>query len=90
VAALSAAPLDGGRLDRILLALALAQLRRTYDYIVIDAASVLESGDVDVIGECSNGVIVTARAGHSRRGDVRRALAQLEPAPVLGIVLIDA
>jgi Mrp family chromosome partitioning ATPase len=90
VAALSAAPLDGGRLDRMLLALALDQLRRTYDYIVIDAASVLESGDVDVIGECSNGVIVTARAGHSRRGDVRRALAQLEPAHILGIVVIDA
>jgi Mrp family chromosome partitioning ATPase len=90
VAALSEAPHDGGRLDRMLLALALAQLRRTYDYIVIDAASVLETGDVDVIGECSDGVIVTARAGRSRRGDVRRALAQLDPAPVLGVVLIDA
>jgi Mrp family chromosome partitioning ATPase len=90
VAALPEAPLKGGRLDRTLFSLALSDLRCAYDYIVIDAASVLESGDVDVVGQFSNGVIVAARAGHSRKGDVRRAIAQLAPAPVLGSVLIDA
>jgi Mrp family chromosome partitioning ATPase len=91
VAVLPETPLEGGgRLDRTLFAVALSDLRDAYDYIVIDAAAVLESGDVDVVGECSSGVIVVARAGRSRKGDMRRAIAQLAPAPVLGSVLIDA
>jgi Mrp family chromosome partitioning ATPase len=89
VAALPETPLEGARLDRTLFAVALSDLRDAYDYIVIDTASVLGSGDVDVVGECSNGVIVVARAGRSRKGDVRRAIGQLAPAPVLGSVLID-
>jgi Mrp family chromosome partitioning ATPase len=91
VAALPETPLEGLRLDRSLFAVALSDLRDAYDYVVIDAASVLESGDVDVVGECSTCVIVAARAGHSRKADIRRAIAQLAPAPVaLGSVLIDA
>ena len=89
VAALRNAPLEVGRLDRTLFALVLDDLRYAYDYIVIDGAAVLESGDVDVVGECSSGVIVTARAGRSRKTDMRRAIAQLAPARVLGSVLID-
>jgi len=90
VAALPEPPLEAGRLDRTLFAVALSDLRDAYDYVVIDAASVLDSGDVDVVGECSSGVIVTARARRSRKGAMRRAIAQLAPAPVLGSVLIDA
>lgn len=90
VAALPDVPLEDVRLDRTLFAVALVDLRDVYDYIVIDAASVLESGDVDVVGECSSGVIVTARSGCSRKGEMRRAIAQLSPAPVLGSVIIDA
>lgn len=89
VAAVRNAPLETGRLDRTLFALILDDLRYAYDYIVIDAAAVLESGDVDVIGECSSGVIVTARAGRSRKDGIRRAIAQLAPTRVLGTVLID-
>jgi Mrp family chromosome partitioning ATPase len=89
VAALPETPLDGGRLDRTLFGVALSDLRDAYDYVVIDAASVLESGDVDVVGECSNGVIVAARFGRSRKGAMRRAIGQLAPATVLGSVLID-
>jgi Mrp family chromosome partitioning ATPase len=89
VAALRGAPLEVGRLDRTIFALVLHSLRHAYDYIVIDAPAVLESGDVDVIGECSSGVVVTVRAGRSRKSDVRRAIAQLAPAPVLGSVLVD-
>jgi Mrp family chromosome partitioning ATPase len=90
VAALPETPLEGGRLDRTLFAVALSDLRDAYDYVVIDAASVLESGDVDVVGECSDGVIVAARAGRSRKADMRRAISQLAPAPMLGSVLIDS
>jgi Mrp family chromosome partitioning ATPase len=90
VAALPEKSLEGGRLDRTLFAVALSDLRDVYDYVVIDAASVLESGDVDVVGECSSGVIMAARAGQSRKGDMRRAMSQLAPARVLGSVLIEA
>jgi Mrp family chromosome partitioning ATPase len=90
VAALPPTPLSGKRMDRTLIGVALNDLRDAYDYIVIDAASVLESGDVDVVAECSAGVILTTRAGRSSRSATRRAIAQLAPAPVFGTVLIDA
>lgn len=89
VAPLPAGSLDGERLDRTFLGVALADLREAYDYVVLDAASVLESGDVDVVAEASAGVLLAVRAGISRARDVRRAVAQLAPAPVLGSVLID-
>lgn len=89
VAALPGAPLADGRLDRTLFSMALFDLREAYDYIVIDASSVLESADADVIGECSSGVVMTARAGASRSGDLRSAVEQLAPATVLGTVLLD-
>jgi Mrp family chromosome partitioning ATPase len=78
------------RLDRTQFSVALVELRQVYDYIVIDAASVLESADTDVIGECSSGVVMATRAGTSRTTDVRRAIDQLAPATVLGTVLLDA
>jgi Mrp family chromosome partitioning ATPase len=79
-----------GRLDRTLFSVALFELKNAYDCIVVDAASVLESGDADVIGECADGVILTTRAGQSRRDDLRQAIRQLEPAVILGTVLLDA
>jgi Mrp family chromosome partitioning ATPase len=77
------------RLDRLLLDMAVRDLRQGYDYIIIDAASVLESADADVAGECADGVIVTARASKSRKSWLRRAIDQLSPATVLGVVLLD-
>jgi Mrp family chromosome partitioning ATPase len=90
VAALPTSALPETRLDRTLFSVALFDLRNAYDYIVIDAASVLESADADVIGECSSGVVMTAWAGKSRATDLRRAIDQLAPTPVLGTVLLDA
>lgn len=89
IAALPRHPMPEGRLERTLFSVALCDLRSVYDYIVIDAASVLESGDADVVGECSDAVIVATRAGSSRRADVGRAVELLRPAVVLGGVLID-
>jgi len=90
LAALASEPSPGARLDRSIFAPLISDLREVYDYIVIDAGSVLESGDADIAGECSSGVIVTARAGKSRKPDVRRAVDQLRPTAVFGTVLIDA
>ena len=90
VAALSSKPIPHARLDRTLFAAVLSDLREVYDYIVVDAGSVLESGDADIAGECASGAILTVRAGKSRRQDVRHALDQLRPTPVLGTVLFES
>jgi Mrp family chromosome partitioning ATPase len=90
LAALASEPIAGARLDRSLFSPLLSDLREVYDYIVIDAGPVLESGDADIAGECASGVIVTARSGKSRRPDFRRALDQLRPTPVFGTVLFEA
>jgi Mrp family chromosome partitioning ATPase len=86
----TAVPGDGGaRLDRCAFGELLHDLRRSYDHIVVDAASVLESADTDVAAEFCDGVIVAARAKHSRRAAVGRALDELRPATIFGVVLID-
>jgi len=77
------------RLDRLLFSTALHELRAAYDYIVIDAAAVLESADADVAGECADGVILTTRAGVSKKSAVARAIDQLHPTRVFGTVLLD-
>jgi capsular exopolysaccharide synthesis family protein len=78
------------RLERSLFNAAMYELRTAYDYIVVDAASVLESADADIVGECADAALLVLRAGVSRRTDLRRAVDQLAPAPVLGTVLLDA
>ncbi len=89
IAALQVDSTQDGRLDRLLLSLAISELRNFYQYIVLDAASVFDSADADMAGECADGVIITARARKSRRSELRRAIAQLSPTPVLGVVLLD-
>lgn len=89
LAALQPGTTRGKRLDRVLLSEALRGLRSTYDYIVVDTASVLESADVNSVSQCADGVVVVARAGKSRKSSLRRAVQQLEPALVVGSVLLD-
>jgi Mrp family chromosome partitioning ATPase len=90
IATVSACAVRQGRLDRVLLDVAMRELRETYEYVVIDTASVLESADANIACECADGVVVTARAAISRRSTLQRALDQLRPASVCGIVLLDA
>jgi len=79
----------GKRVDRALLSEALRELRKSYDYIVIDTASVPESADVNSVALCADAVVLSARAGKSRRGALEKAVDQLKPATVAGLVLID-
>jgi Mrp family chromosome partitioning ATPase len=90
LAALQLTGTQDKRLDRLLFSEALRGLRSAYDYIVIDAASVLESADVNSVGQCADGVVLAARAGKSRKSSLARAIRQLEPALVIGSVLLDA
>jgi Mrp family chromosome partitioning ATPase len=89
VAALPPSVPQEARLDRMLLAVALQQLREAFDYIVVDSASVLESAYADVAAVCSDGVVVTTRASKSKKSELARAVEQLAPARVLGTVLLD-
>lgn len=79
----------GRRIDRALFSEALRSLRSAYDYIIIDTASALESADVNAVSESADGVVMVARAGKSRQGNLRRAIQQLPPASVVGTVLLD-
>ncbi|HEX6767497.1 MAG TPA: CpsD/CapB family tyrosine-protein kinase [Polyangiaceae bacterium] len=90
VAALPATVPADARLDRMLFAVALNELREVFDYVVIDTSSVLESADADVASECADGVIMAVRARKSKKGALRRAVEQLAPVRVLGTVLLDA
>jgi Mrp family chromosome partitioning ATPase len=90
IAALPSQRGSRARLDRLLFSTALHELRSAYDYIVIDAAAVLESADADVAGECADGVILVTRAAVSKKSAVSRAVEQLHPTRVFGTVLLDA
>ncbi len=89
VAALPPAIAAGARLDRTLFSVALHELRDVFDYVVIDAAAMLESADADVTSGCADGAILTVRAAKSTRSAVRRAVEQLAPARIFGTVLLD-
>jgi Mrp family chromosome partitioning ATPase len=90
LAALPGVAPNGARLDRLLLSVVLQDLRSAYDYIVVDSSAVLESADADVIGHCSDGVILATRTRMSRTSAIDRAVAELSPSRVLGSVLLDA
>lgn len=89
VAALPPSVAPNARLDRTLFSVALQELREVFDYVVIDAAAMLESADADVTSACADGAIVAVRAGKSKRSAARRAIDQLAPARVFGTVLLD-
>ncbi len=89
VAALPSKVSPDAHLDRRLLACALHELRDVFDYVILDAASVLESADADVVSECADGVVVTLRSKKSKKSSLQRAVEQLAPARVFGTVLLD-
>jgi Mrp family chromosome partitioning ATPase len=69
---------------------AIDRLSRSYDWVVIDAASVLGSGDANVVEDAADGMVVVARSGASRGADLRSAMRQLGSRKTLGVVLWDA
>jgi Mrp family chromosome partitioning ATPase len=75
--------------DRALLARAAADLRRSCDYVIFDAAATLESVSVNVFAEHVDGVVLAARAKLSDKHHLERAVEALAPARVLGAVLLD-
>lgn len=61
-----------------------------YDFIVIDSPPVLGSVDCNVISDSVEGMILACLTMKSKRKEMRKAVEQLLPAPVLGVVVLDA
>ena len=76
--------------DRARVERAIRQLRRVYDYVIIDTPSALESPDASLLSDVADGIVIAARARRSRGRHVERLLDQFQPAPILGIALLDA
>jgi Mrp family chromosome partitioning ATPase len=77
-------------LDSVGFATAMNQIKNAgYDFILVDTPPVLGSGDVNVIADAVEGILLAAVPLKSKRGEMRRAAMQLAPAPILGAVLLD-
>ncbi|WP_437962892.1 hypothetical protein WME76_47610 (plasmid) [Sorangium sp. So ce119] len=78
-------------LDAVAFSSAIESLKRAgYSYIIIDTPPVLGSMDVNVIADSVSGVVMTSLVKKSTRKAIRQAIEQLRPAPILGVVLLDA
>jgi succinoglycan biosynthesis transport protein ExoP len=69
---------------------ALAELRRVYDYVIVDAPATLGSADVNVVQDAADGVVFAALARRTSSADLRAAARQLAPCRALGVVLLEA
>ncbi|CAN91035.1 hypothetical protein predicted by Glimmer/Critica [Sorangium cellulosum So ce56] len=77
--------------DGVAFSTAIESLKRAgYSYIIIDTPPVLGSMDLNVIGDSVDGVVLTSLVKKSTRKAIRQAIEQLRPAPILGVVLLDA
>jgi len=72
------------RFERLLLV-----LKERFRRIVIDTPPIVPFTDADLVARFADGVLVVARAGHTRRGPLSQAIASVTSAPVLGTLLND-
>ncbi|WP_437678028.1 hypothetical protein [Sorangium sp. So ce131] len=78
-------------LDAVAFSTGIESLKRAgYSYIIIDTPPVLGTMDMNVIGDSVDGVVLTSVVKKSTRRTIRQAIEQLRPAPVLGVVLLEA
>ncbi len=78
-------------LDHVAFGLAMQRLRLAgYDFIVVDTPPVLGSADVNLVVDAVDGVLIATLAQRSTGRSLRQAIEQLDPAPILGAVLVDA
>lgn len=68
---------------------AIGFLARGYDFLVVDSPSILGSGDMNVIENAVDGIIVVLRSNHSRTGDLRDAVKQIGERKTVGAVVWD-
>jgi Mrp family chromosome partitioning ATPase len=78
-------------LDPVAFASGMERLKRAgYEYIVVDTPPVSGSFEVNMIADTVDGVLFAAITMKSRKSAIRRAIEQVMPAPILGVVVLDA
>ena len=76
-------------LDAVTFSAAIQRFREAFDYIVVDAPSVLSSGDVNLIQDTADAIVFATRKGHSEANKLRRAIEQVAPAEVAAVALLE-
>jgi capsular exopolysaccharide synthesis family protein len=66
----------------------LTELRAQFDYVIVDSTPLLAVTDAAILAAGADGVLIMARFGHTKREQLRHAVANLESvaAPLLGAV----
>ncbi|MFQ4138986.1 GumC family protein [Nodosilinea sp. PGN35] len=67
----------------------LESLRPSYDWILIDAPTVVDSADATALAQYADSLVLAVRPGHTRRSELLQAVADLRRSgtPILGVVL---
>lgn len=74
-------------LDPVAFANALEQLVEAgYDHIIVDTPPALGGSDVNLIADAVDGIVVAAWIKKSKKSQVKKAIDQLRPATILGVV----
>jgi capsular exopolysaccharide synthesis family protein len=68
----------------------MAELRREYDWLILDTPSALGVPDSKIVGSLCDGTLMVVRAGETSRADVEAALEVLDRRRVVGLVLNGA
>ena len=68
----------------------IADARRTFDWVVVDAPPVVALPDAPLLGSMVDGVVLVIRAGSTAHALVARAIDSLGRSRILGVVLNDA
>ena len=77
-------------LEPVAFANGMERLKRAgYEHIIVDTPPVIGSFEVNMIADAVDGVIFTAITMKSKKSQVRKAMEQLMPAPILGAVVLD-
>ena len=61
-----------------------------YEYILLDTPPVLGTFEVNMIADNAEGVLFTAITMKSKRSQLRKAIEQIMPAPILGVMVLDS
>ena len=66
------------------------RLARLYDWVIVDAPSVLGSGDANAVENAVDGMVIVARSRASKGADLKAAVRQLGERKAVGFVLCDS
>ena len=79
------------QLDPLAFSNGMERLKRAgYEYIILDTPPVLGTFEVNMIADNAEGVLFTAITMKSKRSHLRKAIEQIMPAPVLGVMVLDS